>query len=253
MEIVTELGWVAVALVAAGFVAGLTNAIAGSGGLVVLPALLVAGIPPLQALATNKCQSVFGTLSSARNYFRGGYIDLRELPLTLACAFIGGALGTLVVQRIDTAILSTVLPYILVVLALFVALSPTISDQDRKPRWSRGRFDVLIGSGVGFYGGFLGPAMGTFLAVAFAALRGFNIRRATAHAKPMILVINTTSAVIFIVAGHVIWPLALSMAVAQIVGAHIGSHWVMSQGVRLVRPTMTVVVLVLAVKLVVWP
>lgn len=253
MELVTELGWWLVPLIGAGFVAGLTNAIAGSGGLIVLPALLLAGMPPVSALATNKCQSVFGTLSSAQNYFRGGYIDLNELPLAMCCALVGGALGTVMVQCIDATLLSLVLPYVLIVLALFVAFSPTLSNEDRPELLSRSRFDLMIGGGIGFYGGFLGPGMGTFFAIAFSALRGFNIRRATAHAKPLILVINTTSLTLFALGGHVVWSLALSMALAQIVGARIGSNLVMSKGVRLVRPVMTAVIAILAIKLILFP
>ncbi len=236
-----------------GFLAGFISAIAGSGGLIVLPVLLTAGIPPLNALATNKFQSVFGTLSSALNFLRQGHIDLASMKASLFYAFIGAVAGTLTVQHIDSALLERLLPYILIALALYVALSPRMSDEDSQPRWSARRFDLVIGGGIGFYGGFLGPAMGSFFAVAFSSLRGFNLRRATAHTKPLVLVTNTSSMVIFILAGHVVWSLAIAMAVAQFIGARLGSQLVIRKGATLVQPVLVVVILLLAVKLLVFP
>jgi len=240
-------------LVAVGFLAGFVSAIAGSGGLIVLPVLLTVGIAPLNALATNKFQSVFGTLSSALNFFRQGHIDLGSMKASLIYAFIGASLGTLTVQQLDTELLKAILPYVLIVLAVYVAMSPRMSDEDTEPRWPAARFDKIVGGGIGFYGGFLGPGMGSFFAVAFSSLRGFNLKRATAHTKPLVLITNTTSMVIFMLAGHVVWGLAIAMAVAQFVGARLGSQLVISKGATLVQPVLVVVIMVLALKLLLFP
>lgn len=242
-----------VVLTVVGFIAGFISAIAGSGGLIVLPVLLTAGVPPLNALATNKFQSVFGTLSSTINFFRKGHIDLVNMKASLLYAFVGACCGTLLVQQVDPELLERLLPYILIVLALYVAFSPRMSDQDSEPRWSASRFDWVIGGGVGLYGGFLGPGMGSFFAVAFSALRGFNLKKATAHTKPLVLVTNTTSMAIFILAGHVFWTLAIAMAVAQFIGARLGSQLVIHKGAALVQPVLVVVIVILAVKLLVFP
>ncbi len=238
-------------MVGVGFFAGFISAIAGSGGLVVLPVLLAAGVPPLNALATNKFQSVFGTLSSTINFFRKGHLDLKPLRPALIYAFIGAALGTLLIQQVDTAVLKQLLPWVLIVMAIYVALSPRMSDEDSEPRWSNSRFNRIIGGGIGFYGGFLGPGMGSFFAVAFSALRGYNLRKATANTKPLVLITNTTSMVLFIFAGHVWWSLAIAMAAAQIVGARLGSQLVISRGAKLIQPVMVVIILLLAIKLLV--
>ncbi|GAB3095365.1 TSUP family transporter [Aestuariicella hydrocarbonica] len=236
-----------------GFVAGFISAIAGSGGLIVLPVLLAAGIPPLNALATNKFQSVFGTLSSALNFLRKGHIDLGSMKASLVYAFVGAVCGTLIVQQLDSEMLEMMLPYLLIGLALYVAISPRMSDEDSVPRWPAKRFDALIGGGIGFYGGFLGPGMGSFYAVAFSSLRGFNLRKATAHTKPLVLITNTTSMVIFILAGQVVWGLAIAMAAAQFIGARLGSQLVIHKGAALIRPVLVVVILVLALKLLIFP
>lgn len=232
-----------------GLLAGFVSAIAGSGGLIVLPVLLSVGLPPLNALATNKFQSVFGTLSSAFNFLRQGHIDLARMKTVLACALVGAVAGTLAVQQLDTALLEQLLPYLLLGLALYVAISPRMSDTDSPPRWGRARFNLVIGGGIGFYGGFLGPGMGSFFAVAYSSLRGFNLRRATAHTKPLVLVVNTASMAIFIAAGQVIWSLAIAMAIAQVIGAQLGSQMVINRGAALVRPVLVTVIVVLALKL----
>lgn len=245
--------WLFLVLTLAAFVAGFISAIAGSGGLIILPVLLGAGIPPLHALATNKFQSVFGTLSSALNFLRKGHIDLGGMKASLCYAFIGACFGTLAVQQMDPEWLRRLLPPLLIALALYVAFSPRMSDTDSEPRWSERHFDPVIGGGIGFYGGFLGPAMGSFYAVAFSSLRGFNLRKATAHTKPLVLVTNTTSMVIFMLAGYIIWPLAIAMAVAQFVGARFGSQMVIHRGAALIQPVLVVMIVLLAIKLMVFP
>ncbi len=231
------------------FLGGFISSIAGAGGMLVLPCLLWAGIPPVQALATNKCQSVFGTMSSAFNYFRQGHLDLAPLRATLAWAFVGAIGGTLLVQQLDAALLEKLLPLILIVLADYFAFSPQISDRDTSPRLTPEAFAPLVGGGLGVYGGFFGPGMGSFSAAAFAGLRGFNMRRATASTKPLVLVTNATSMGVFILGGHVVWSLVLAMAVAQIVGARLGSNMVIRRGTALVRPVIVITTVAIALRL----
>jgi len=231
------------------FVGGFVSSIAGAGGMLVLPCLLWAGIPPVLALGTNKTQSVFGTLSSAFNYFRKGHLDLRPLRATLVWAFFGAIAGTALVQSMDKAVLETLLPAILIVLSIYFAISPRISDHDHPPRLSDRRFAPLVGGGLGVYGGFFGPGMGSFAAAAFAGLRGYNMRRATASTKPVVLVTNFTSMAMFIAGGQVIWSLVAAMAVAQILGARLGSNMVIHRGAALVKPVIVVVTAAIAVRL----
>lgn len=249
-------------LIALAFVAGFISSIAGSGGLLVLPALLAAGVPPLQALATNKFQSVFGTLSSTINFLRRGHLDIGSLRSALACTFVGACLGTFAVQQLDPSFLKNLLPYFLLLLAVYVLFSSRMmgrdqegqmADTDQPPRWSSGRFAVLAGGGVGFYGGFLGPAMGSFFALSFVGLRRFDLLQATAASKPLVLMANATSMALFVYAGLVIWPLAVMMAVAQIVGARVGSSMAIRRGSVFIQPVLLTVLVLLSLKLLLFP
>jgi uncharacterized membrane protein YfcA len=236
-------------LIGVAFIAGFISSIAGAGGAIVLPVLLWAGLPPLNALATNKFQSVFGTLSSTINFLRKGYIDLHALLPALCYAFVGSVIGTYLVQQISTDYLSLMMPYLLIVLALYMLLSPTLNDEDLPPKMSDNIFAPVIGGGIGLYGGFFGPGMGSFFAVAFASLRGFNMRKATAFTKPLVLIVNTTSMVIFFWGGHIVWSLAIAMAVSQVVGARLGSNLVIHRGTALIKPVIVVMTLSIALKL----
>ncbi|MCB1756159.1 MAG: TSUP family transporter [Gammaproteobacteria bacterium] len=225
------------------------SSIAGAGGLIVLPVLLWLGVPPVNALATNKVQSVFGTLSSAVNYFRNGQIQFDTLIPAMLWAVPGAVAGTLLIQSMDAGVLESLLPFLLIVVALYLAFSPRISDRNSPPRLGKHGFGALVGGGAGFYGGFFGPGMGSFCAAAFAGLRGYNMRRATAHTKPLVLMTNFVSVVVFISGGHVLWSLALVMALGQIIGARLGSGLVLKHGARLVKPVIISLTLIIAVKL----
>ncbi|MDN3638568.1 TSUP family transporter [Simiduia curdlanivorans] len=241
--------WIYLLLSCTAFVAGFVSSIAGAGGMIVLPVLLWAGVPPLNALAVNKFQSVFGTLSSTINFFSKGHLDFKSNKLGLLCAFVAALLGTWLIQRISNNVLMSLLPWMLLLLAVYFAFSPDISDEPKPARLSNEVFNLTVGSGLGLYGGFFGPGMGSFYAAAFVRLRGLPMRMATAQTKPFVLVVNTTSMLVFIVAGYQWWDLAVLMAVMQFIGARIGSNMVIQRGVKLIKPLLIIVTFLLAIKL----
>lgn len=236
-------------LVAIAGMAGLIDSIAGGGGLLALPALLWAGLPPVQALATNKLQGTFGTATASFNFIRRGEIDVSRLRVPILMTFIGSAAGTLAVQRLGSELLEQVVPSLLIAFALYFLFSPRIGDQDVQHRISHGLFGVLIGFGVGFYDGFFGPGTGSFFAAAFVLLLGYNLRRATAGTKVLNFTSNISSLIFFALAGQVVWEIGLPMGLAQMAGAWIGSHLVIRQGTRLVRPLLVIVSLAISLKL----
>lgn len=231
------------------FVAGFISSIAGAGGLLTLPVLLWAGLPPIHALATNKLQSSLGSLSSSWNFYRKGHLKLYEIRWSLALAGCGAIAGTLTVQHMGNEVLVRLIPLLLMVIAVYFLFSPRVTDQSRAPRISSIKFAFLAALPMGFYGGFFGPGMGSILPFLFVWLCGYNVRKATAQTKAMILLVNGSSALMFALRGDVLWELALCMSVAQIIGARIGSNMVISRGVVLIQPLIVVVTLALAVKL----
>ena len=214
-----------------------------------LPALLWAGLPPVQALATNKLQGSFGTLTASYNFVRRGEIDVRRLRVPILLTFAGSAAGTLAVQRLGSDRLEQVVPSLLIAFALYFLFSPRIGDQDAHHRIGHGLFGLLFGFGIGFYDGFFGPGTGSFFAAAFVLLLGYNLRRATAGTKILNFTSNIASLLFFALAGEVVWQVGLPMGLAQMAGAWVGSHLVIRHGTRLIRPLLVIVSLAISLKL----
>jgi hypothetical protein len=229
--------------------AGLVDAIAGGGGLITVPALLWAGLAPVEALATNKAQGVFGTFASSLNFIRRGAINPPDAALAVGCTFVGAALGAVAVQFLATDLLSRLIPVLLIGFALYFLFSPRVSDIDSRRRIGNGAFALLIGTGVGFYDGFFGPGTGTFFAMGYVALLGYNLRRATAHAKLLNFTSNLAAFLFFIAGGQILWGIALTMAAGQFAGGWLGAHLVIRHGTRLVRPVLVVASVVVSLKL----
>ena len=236
-------------LIGVAVLAGLVDSIAGGGGLLALPALLWAGVPPLQALATNKLQGSFGTATASFNYVRRGEIHPRGMLGQIAWTFAGAVCGTLAVQHLVAGWLNELVPILLIGFSLYFLFSPRIGDQDAHQRISPALFGLLIGFSVGFYDGFFGPGTGTFFAAGFVMLLGWNLRRATAGTKLLNLTSNIASLLFFAAGGHVVWSIGLGMGLGQAVGAWIGSHLVIRHGTALIRPLLVTVSVIISLKL----
>lgn len=240
-------------LVAMALAAGVVDSIAGGGSLLTLPALLAAGFTPVMAIATDHLQGCFGTLSAAMHFTRRGAVRPRDLTPAIVATSVGAALGAIVVQRIDTSALASVLPFLLLAMAAYVLLGPRVADVEATPRLSEGDFAGTAAPALGFYNGVFGPGTGSFLCVAFVSLRGMGVTRATAHTKVLNFTANAASLAFFVLGGEVVWAIGLAMAVGQFVGAQLGSSLVLKRGARLVRPLLGLMTLAISVRLLLDP
>lgn len=236
-------------LVLCSFLAGLVDAIAGGGGLLTVPALLAAGLPPASALATNKLQSSFGSFSASYYFVSRKLVDLKQIKQVIFFTFVGSALGTILIQQIDSSHLDRVIPFMLLGFAVYFIFSPRLGDVDKHKRISWTLFSIAAGLLIGFYDGFFGPGTGSFWALAFVSLAGFNLAKATAHSKVLNFVSNIASLLMFIFGGKILWSLGLLMGLGQFVGARVGAHLVMKKGTRLIKPLLIAVSLIMSVKL----
>ncbi|MBB5708802.1 TSUP family transporter [Sphingomonas xinjiangensis] len=240
------------ALAAVAFVAGFIDALAGGGGLLTLPALLAAGIPPVSAIATNKLQSSCGTGGAFLAFARKGHVDFRRFRVPALCVFLGSALGAYVLQSIDSSFLSALMPLLLVAMALYFLLAPRMGEEDRHARLGKVALLLLLAA-IGFYDGFFGPGTGSFFTTALVALAGLGLVRAIAHAKFLNFASNIAGLLVLIVSGKVLWVLGLAMAVASVAGNQLGAHSAMRFGGRGVRPLLVVMSLALTAKLLASP
>jgi len=237
-------------LSAAAFAAGLVDAIAGGGGLLTLPALLVTGLPPEIALGTNKGQAVFGSFAATSTFWRHGAIDRPRAPLAFGCGLCGSMGGALTVLAVPSAVLKPVILVLLVCVAASLALRRDFGTTARRVPTGRPRTALaVIATAIGFYDGLFGPGTGTFLIMAFVMVLGDTMMQASANAKVVNFASNIAAFGVFAVRGVVRWDIALPMAVAQILGSMVGARLAVKRGDRFVRAVVLVVVVAVALKL----
>lgn len=241
--------WHLLLLALAAFAAGFIDSIAGGGGLITVPALLLAGYGPVQTLATNKLQSLFGSGSATLAYAARGLVDLKTQGGQAAMSALGAALGAVVAAQMPAQLLKAALPVLLVAIALYFGLRHNLSDDDRHRRLGVTAFTFGFVPMIGFYDGVFGPGTGSFFMLGFVALAGYGVLKATAHTKLLNFASNLGGFAGFVVLGAVAWKIGLVMGAAQIVGARIGAHLAMRVGARLIKPLLVVVCLALAVRL----
>jgi len=229
--------------------AAFIDSIAGGGGLLTVPSLLAAGLSPAQALATNKLQSVGGSFSASLYFVRRGAVNLREQRLNISMTFLGAVAGTVLIQHIQADILRQILPLLLIAIGLWFLLMPRLGETDREQRLQSMAFALVGGGCVGFYDGFFGPGAGSFYALAFVTLCGFNLAKATAHAKVLNFTSNVASLLFFIFGGKLVWGTGVVMLIGAFIGARLGARLVLSRGQRLIRPMVVTVSAVMSAKL----
>lgn len=240
-----ELVWVLLAA----FCAGGIDAIVGGGGLIQLPALFSAlpDAPPAHLLGTNKFAAITGTAGAAWRYTRRITIDwslLLPLALLVLCA---SALGAVVATRVPAALFRPLVPVLLLSVLITVLRQPTLgaTHQPRMMLGRRKQLAWLLLAGIGFYDGFFGPGTGSFLMVVFVQLYGYDFLHAAASARLLNVATNLAALCYFSASGHVLWPLAVGMAVANLSGAWLGARLALRGGSQWVRAVFIVVVLAL--------
>ena len=236
-------------LILAAFLAGFVDAIAGGGGLITVPALLLAGANPVETLATNKLQGTFGAGTAMVSYARAGHVRLKDQAgMALVSAVAGGA-GAMVAHLIPAEVLRIVMPVILVAVALFFAIKPGLTDADRAQRMAPGVFTFTAVPLIAAYDGFFGPGTGSFFMLGFILLAGYGVLKATAHTKLLNFASNIGSLAVFAFSGAMWWTVGLAMAVAQVAGAALGARLAMRIGARLIKPLLVTTSTLMAARL----
>ena len=237
---------------AAGF-AGFVDAVAGGGGLVQLPALLIgiSGKPIPLVLGTNKIPSIFGTSSAAISYFKKVRPDLR-LTLTMAVpALIGSVTGARLASHFPTSVFHPLILTLLVLMGLYTWRKPDLGLHEKLKYSHRIRLWLVGGCGllIGFYDGIFGPGTGTLLVFLLVFVIGYEFLKASATAKLVNIATNFGAIVTFQLTGHIWWRLGLALAIANVTGAILGSRLAIRGGSTLVRRVFLIVVAVLIAKL----
>ncbi len=241
-------------LVAVAFVAGWVDAVAGGGGLLQLPTLLlvVPEATPVQALATNKMSSIGGTAAATATYASRVRPDVRTAVPMVAAAIVGSALGAVTARSLPAEVFRPIIVVLLAAVWLWTLLRPAMGMEQRL-RWA-GRprhywVAALGGLGIGFYDGMLGPGTGSFLLILLVGLLGYSFLSASSTAKVVNLGTNAAAMIVFALSGSVLWVLGLAMAAGNVLGGAIGARTAVRRGSGFVRVVFLAVVGVLILRL----
>ena len=235
-------------LTAVAAVAGFIDAIAGGGGLLTIPAMLLANIPPVLTLGTNKLQAASGALTASITMIKKGVVSPSKMKLAIAGAFIGSVLGTIAVQMSPPDMLEKLIPFLIAAIGIYTLFAPSLGEVEVEPRVSESTWQRVVAPLIGFYDGYVGPGTGMFFALGNVALRGRQIIAATGAAKVLNLSTNIASLIFFIIGGNVLWKVGLAMMVGQTIGAYAGSHMVVKGGSKIIRPVIVLVCLAMVTK-----
>jgi len=233
------------------FLAGLIDAIGGGGGLISLPAYMIAGLPPHACIATNKMSSTFGTALATLRFMGAGLINFNLAIPSLIAAIIGSTAGAnislIIPEKAMTYVLFVVLP-----VSAFLVLNKNLFNNkgsdtiilDRRTYITA----TLAAFIVGIYDGFYGPGTGTFLIIAFTVFAKLDIKTANAQTKVINLTTNVTALAIFLINGQVMLPLGIAAAASNMVGGYIGAGLAMKSGANLAKYSILFVLFLLTLK-----
>lgn len=236
------------------FIAGLVDSIAGGGGLIALPAYLIAGVPAHTALGTNKLSSSMGTLVSTARFAKKGYLS-GKISMALcssAAALIGSSLGAQLALRVPESVIKHMMIVVLPIVTIYVFKNKDMGDNDRTGTMpDKTVYAICLAAAffVGGYDGFYGPGTGTFLILILTGMARLDTRSASAQTKVINLSANAAALVTFLTAGNVYYPLGLAAGVCSIAGHYIGSGMVSQGGQKVVRPVVLLVLAILFIKI----
>lgn len=234
-----------------GLSAGFIDAIAGGGGLIVIPGLLLCGVPPHNALGTNKISGFLGTSIALLTFSHNRLVLWKMVLYGVGFSLLGSWLGSLLALNLENELLGKIILFCLPI-AMLITLLPKNEKRKTVFKYAGVKFWVILPVVcllIGAYDGFFGPGTGTFLILVLHWILGMNLLEASANAKAFNLASNFSAAVTFLFYGAVYWPLAILLSIAVMTGNWLGSKLAIKAGPKVVRRFLTVSLCLLLISL----
>lgn len=236
------------------FLAGFVDSIAGGGGLISLPAYMIAGLPAHTAIATNKLSSTLGTVASTGRFLKNGYIPVKLSLCAAVMALIGSAVGANISMLLPEQVLQGMLLVVLPVVAFYVLKNKSMGENEKTGTLPFPKM-LMVAMGaalvIGVYDGIYGPGTGTFLLLILTGLGRMDLRSAAGATKVINLSSNVAALITFVSHGQVYWPLGLAAAAFCICGHYLGAGLVSRDGKKIVRPVVLTVLVILFLKIII--
>lgn len=231
------------------FIAGFVDAVAGGGGLISLPAYLIAGLPVHTAIGTNKLSSGMGTAIATWQFWKNGYIPWKEATICCIVALFASGLGANLGLLLDESIFRILLLFILPSTAVYILFHKSFSSEnDDYPKTKTVLFSILTAFIVGVYDGFYGPGTGTFLILLLTGLAHMRLDTANGIAKSINLCTNLAGLVVLLINGKVMISLGFIAGIFSIIGNYIGTRCFQRGGAKIVKPMIIFVIAIFFIK-----
>lgn len=233
------------------FLAGFIDAIAGGGGLISLPAYMLAGLPPHIAIGTNKLSSAVGTTVATAQYISKGFMVWRLAVPAIVFSLIGANIGSNLTLLVPENMFLIIMLIALPVIAIYVFTHKSLSNPF-EPEITTRVWVVVLASAffIGMYDGFYGPGTGTFLMLLLTGAAHLTTRQAAGITKAINLSSNVMSLTVFLINGTVLLPLGLTAAIFSIAGNYLGARSFIKKGDAIARPAIITVISIFIIKVI---
>ena len=253
MEYISDSYVILSLLIIMSFIAGFIDSIAGGGGFILVPSLMLAGLPPQMAIATNKLPAVFGTAAASYTFIRSKKVIWPVAITGLIFALLGGAVGAALNQGFSEDTLNKIVLFILPVAALITFIPKKNIKQNagsfsKKELYIATPFITFI---LGIYDGFIGPGMGTFLIIAFYSILGMDMVNSSAVAKIVNFASGAGALIKYSLAGHVIITIGIPLLISNVLGSYLGSRLAVKKGQSFIKMVLIVVFIIMFISLLV--
>ncbi|MCB2292589.1 TSUP family transporter [Clostridium algoriphilum] len=237
----------------AGFLASFIDSIAGGGGLISVPAFMLAGLPPHMVLGTNKFSATAGSFTSSLQFIKSGKANFKLLKYLIPFTFLGSMLGVKAVLHIDQKFLNTLVLILIIFIGIYTLFSKSLGLDDKFKGLTKQNVlcGIILALLLGFYDGFFGPGTGSFLVFGFISIFGFNFIASSANARVLNFISNITALILFAISGKINYMIGLPVAVSMIIGAKAGTSVALNNGSKLIKPIFVTMSLAVALKMLV--
>lgn len=235
----------------AGFFAAFVDSIAGGGGIISVPAFLLAGVPPHITLGTNKFSSTCASFTSSLKFMQSGKVDLKILKFLIPFTLIGAVLGVNTVLIIDAKYLNMIVLTLLLFVGIYSLFSKSIGKEDKFKGLCKKSLllGILLAFSLGFYDGFFGPGTGSFLIFGLIGIYQFDFVRSAGNGKVMNFASNIASLIMFAFRGQINYKLGIPVAIFMIIGAKFGTKVALKNGAKIIKPLFVTMSLCVALKI----
>lgn len=234
-----------------GFIAAFVDSIAGGGGIISVPAYMIAGLPPHMVLGTNKFSSTMGSLTSSLSFMKSGNCNFKFLKIVAPFTLIGSILGVKAVLLLNESFLQPLVLILVLFIGVYTFFSKSIGEKDNFKGLTKNNLalSIIFAFSLGFYDGFFGPGTGSFLIFGLINILGYNFLKASANAKVLNFISNIAALVTFAFSGNINYLIGIPVCFSMIIGANIGTKLAIKKGSKVIKPIFVTMSLAVAIKM----